>query len=119
MNVLLDENLPFRFIEVCERWGHTPFHIKKLGKGGIKNGEVYSLALELDACIFTRDADFTVLEKLHKYPVKGVVFFSISDSRTDVLVRYLNRFCSEYLHLLEDPSIIIISDDKIERIAPK
>jgi predicted nuclease of predicted toxin-antitoxin system len=49
MRILLDENLPFALITFLEERGHAVFHIKKLGKSGIKNGEVSSLPRNLSA----------------------------------------------------------------------
>ncbi len=44
MNIkfLLDENMPFALVEFLKNKGYEAEHLKKLGKGGIRNGEVYS-----------------------------------------------------------------------------
>jgi len=73
MNFLLDENLPFALIEILTQRGHTAFHVKKLGKIGIVNGEVYKLAIELNAWLITRDKDFRNLEKFTRYDIQGII----------------------------------------------
>ena len=47
MRILLDENIPYAFIDFLEKKGHTVEHIKKIGKSGIKNGDVYKYLLLL------------------------------------------------------------------------
>ncbi|MEW6200628.1 MAG: DUF5615 family PIN-like protein [bacterium] len=48
MNIrfLLDENMPYALIALIEKRGFLVEHLKKIGKSGIKNGEVYKLAEE-------------------------------------------------------------------------
>ena len=60
MNIkfLLDENIPYVLIKLLEKKGFSVAHLKKIGRGGIKNGEVYKLAEESKSWIITRDADF-------------------------------------------------------------
>jgi len=41
---LLDENLPFALVSFLEKRGYQVDHLKKMGKSGIKNGEVYKIA---------------------------------------------------------------------------
>ena len=41
---LLDENTPYALIGLLESRGFTVIHLKKIGKGGIKNGEVCEFA---------------------------------------------------------------------------
>lgn len=38
---LPDENTPYTMIDLLESRGFTAMHLKKIGKGGIRNGEVY------------------------------------------------------------------------------
>jgi predicted nuclease of predicted toxin-antitoxin system len=41
---LLDENIPYALIDLLEKQNFTVEHLKKIGKQGIKNGEVYKVA---------------------------------------------------------------------------
>lgn len=45
----LDENMPFALLKFLRDRGYEASHLKKLGKGGIKNGEVYKVAEEQDS----------------------------------------------------------------------
>lgn len=38
---LLDENTPYALIDLLENRGFTAMHLKKIGKGGIRKGEVF------------------------------------------------------------------------------
>ncbi|GJQ22921.1 MAG: DUF5615 family PIN-like protein [Planctomycetia bacterium] len=40
---LLDENIPYALIDLLESRGFTVMHLKRIGKGGIRNGEVLNL----------------------------------------------------------------------------
>ena len=53
ISFLLDENIPFALIEFLERKGYHVIHLKKIGKSGIKNGEVYEIAEENKMWIVT------------------------------------------------------------------
>lgn len=55
---LLDENLPFELISFLENRSYRVDHLKKMGKSGIRNGEIYKIAEQNKAWVVTRDADF-------------------------------------------------------------
>ena len=67
---LLDENTPYALIDLLESRGFTVMHLKKIGKGGIKNGEVYEFAERNKMWIITRDADLAkqIERRLRLYP---------------------------------------------------
>ena len=77
INILLDENLTFELIRLFEKFEFNVFHVKKLGKTGIKNGEVYQLAKELKAWIITRDRDFSNIVKFQLYQPEGIIFIKV------------------------------------------
>jgi len=52
---MLDENIPYALIDLLERRGFSVQHLKKIGKQGIKNGEVYEIAERENMWIVTRD----------------------------------------------------------------
>lgn len=70
---LLDENIPYSLIGFLERQGYKADHVRKLGKAGIRNGEVYQLAVELKAWIVTRDKDFRNYTKFLSYKVPALL----------------------------------------------
>jgi predicted nuclease of predicted toxin-antitoxin system len=55
---LLHEDIPYAFIDLLGRRGFSAHHLKKIGKQGIRNGEVYGIAARENMWIITRDADF-------------------------------------------------------------
>ncbi len=84
MNIkfLLDENMPFALIEFLRNKGYKTEHLKKMGKSGIKNGEVYQVAKEQEAWILTRDSDFKNYHKFATHSIKGIIVLTLSDTRT-------------------------------------
>ncbi|MCF6148266.1 MAG: DUF5615 family PIN-like protein [Candidatus Kuenenia sp.] len=64
---LLDENMPYALIDFLESRGFTATHLKRIGKGGIRNGEVYEFAEKNKMWIITRHADFQNIKKFNNY----------------------------------------------------
>src|SRR5436309_3245126 len=109
MTFLLDENIPFDLIDSLTRKGHTVHHIKKLGKTGIVNGEVYSLAKELDAWLRTRDKDFRNLEKFYRYDVNGIIVLVAGGKlKAHEIVRTISNFLEEHSAQLSEKKLIEI-----------
>ena len=114
ISVLLDENMPFNLIELFEKVGHITYHVKKLGKTGIKNGEVYKLSLELKAWIITRDSDFENLAKFEQYDPYGVVVIK-TNITTSVFLRKLFKTLLEKKSIdFSQQQLIVIDEDGIK-----
>jgi len=116
MKFLLDENMPYDLIPVFERAGHHAFHIKKLGKTGIKNGEVYSLAASLDAWIITRDIDFISEVKFNFYKPFGIIYFGMRDTTVLNVVRAFQRILSVHEIDFLKPKLVKVYEYGIEII---
>lgn len=117
MTFLLDENLPFALIDAIERLDHTVHHIKKLGKSGIVNGEVYQLSIELRSWIITRDKDFLNLEKFYRYSVAGIiVIVSSKDLTVKELIETIAIFFDHHLDLCSIKRLITIEDGVVRTL---
>lgn len=114
---LLDENISFLIEDFLKRKGFVVYHIKKLGKTGIKNGEVYKLA-EPDKCwIITRDTDFLSQDKLKKYKVGGVIVFRLKESVTKNLLQALKTILSDNKkYALTEKKIYIVMEEGIREV---
>lgn len=113
ISLLLDENLPFALIGALEERGCTVHHIKKLGKAGIKNGEVYRLAEDMDAWIVTRDADFQGLERFLRSSLRGIIVIKQHDVRTPVLLSTMNDLFSHHISLFSTSCVIVVNDEEL------
>lgn len=111
--ILLDENIPFAFIDFFEKRNCSVEHIKKIGKSGIKNGEVYKYAEKGKRWIVTRDADFQNYFKYHKYEIGGVILFKTSISKTSDLLKILAKFWQKHHENLHTKLLITIEDDTV------
>lgn len=116
MNIkfILDENLPFALVEFLINKGYEAEHLKKLGKGGIRNGEVYKVAEEKDAWILTRDSDFKSYHKFVTHPVKGIIVLTLSDTRTQNLLNVVGQFLETQSEKLSSKRLIIIEEGEIK-----
>ncbi|MBC8233424.1 DUF5615 family PIN-like protein [bacterium] len=115
MNIrfLLDENMPFALGGFLRNKGYEANHLKKLGKVGIKNGEVYKVAEENNAWILTRDSDFKSYHKFITHNIRGIIVFTLSDTRTLNILNVMKRFLETQYEKLSSKHLIIIEDNKI------
>lgn len=111
--ILLDENLPFAFVSFFEQCGYTVFHIKKLGKSGIRNGEVYKLAEELNCWLITRDADFRSLEKFLRSNVLGIILLKQEDHRTPILLQTMKQLLEKESTLFSSSQLVIVEEGEV------
>jgi len=116
MNFLLDENMPYDLMVEFEKSGHQVFHIKKLGKTGIKNGEVYSLAKSLEAWIITRDIDFASESKFLLYNPFGVIYYGLRDTTVRNVVFVFRKLLINESIKFNEPRLIKVFEDGIEII---
>lgn len=114
--ILLDENISFEVIPFLEKYGYFVEHIKKIGKSGIRNGEVYKLAVSKEMWIFTRDTDFLNIIKFHNYDVKGIIVLKLLDTTTKNIIKHLKNIVENKAEYLNDKRLIQISDDAINII---
>jgi len=112
-NIFLDENLPFALIEFFVERKINVEHIKKIGKTGIKNGDVYQYAEANKMWIVTRDADFQNYSKFQQYHISGIILFKTSLSNKPYLLKILKNFWNKYSEKLTKKLLIIISDNKV------
>lgn len=115
MNIrfLLDENIPYALIEFLEEKGYHAEHLKRMGKGGIKNGEVYRIAEEGRMWIVTRDADFQSYYRFTTHNIGGVIVIRQTNARTEHLLRTMENFLERHKDKLNRKHLIIIEDDRI------
>ena len=113
MKILLDENMPFAFIDFLNEKGHTVEHLKKIGKGGIKNSNVYKYAETEKMWIFTKDSDFKNVLKFETYNIQGVLLFKVSNTFTENLLKLMNLLLKNYSDKFEEKHLIIVEDDGV------
>ncbi len=107
---LLDENIPFALINFLEKRGYSVEHLKKTGRGGIRNGEVYKLAEESKMWIITRDADFQSYYKFVSHDIGGIILIKLTITKTGHLLKTMARFLDKYNDKLSEKHLIIVED---------
>ncbi len=111
---LLDENMPFALLEFLKNREYEAYHLKKLEKVGIKNGEVYKLAEGMGTWILTRDSDFRSYHKFITHNVRGIIVFMLSDTTTRNMLDVMNRFLKTHCEKLASKHLMIIDDDTVK-----
>ena len=109
----IDENIPFSFIDYFEKTNYNVEHIKKIGKSGIKNGEVYQYAELKKRWIVTRDADFQNYLKFQTYQIGGIILFKTTLSNKDYLLSMLKQLIQKHQRRLQTKLLITIEDNRI------
>ncbi len=112
-SILIDENLPYD-LECFFAEKNVPVeHIKKIGKAGIKNGEVYQYAEINKRWIITRDVDFQNYFKFQQYNIGGIILIKTSLTNKRYLLKFLNKFWNEHSNKLNKKLLVIIEDSKV------
>ena len=110
---LLDENIPYALINFLEKKDFAVEHLKKLQMSGIKNGEVYKIAEKRKMWIITRDADFQNYYRFSSYDVGGVIVIKLTLTKTNYLLKAMERFLAKYQDKLLEKHLIIVEDEII------
>ncbi len=111
---LLDENMPFALIEFLEERGYPVEHLKKIGKGGIKNGDVYKYAESNKMWIITRDADFQNYHKFISHDVSGIILIKLTITKTSHLLKTLKDVLDKCKDKLSNKHLIIVEDEVVK-----
>jgi len=110
---LLDENIPYALIDFLEKRGFSVEHLKKLQMGGIKNGEVYKIAVKRKMWIITRDADFQNYYRFGSHDIAGIILIKLTLTKTNYLLKAMERFLAKYQDKLLEKHLIIVEDEII------
>jgi predicted nuclease of predicted toxin-antitoxin system len=111
---LLDENMPFALLEFLTNRGYDTIHLKKIEKVGIKNGEVYKVAEKDNSWIITRDSDFKNLHKFIEHNIRGILVFTVTDTRTQNILNLMKQFLEFHSEKLTSKHLIIIEDKEVK-----
>jgi len=85
---LVDANLPPALARWLASQGHEAYHVSDLGMTSMSDRAIWQHARDIDACIVTKDEDFTLLQALDRSgPV--VVWIRIGNAVRGVLLRRL------------------------------
>jgi predicted nuclease of predicted toxin-antitoxin system len=111
---LLDENIPYAVIDFLQKKGIDVQHLKKMGKQGIKNGEVYEIAENEQSWIVTRDTDFQNLQRFYHYNVAGIILFKLTGSKTEQLLNAMVRLLDKQKDKFAGKALIIVEDYEVK-----
>jgi len=114
MKFLLDENIPYALIDLLKKRGFNVQHLKKMGKQGAKNGEVYKIAENEKSWIVTRDADFQNLLRFYSYHIAGIILFKLTRSKTEYLIDEMIRLLDKQKDKFAWKNLIIVEDYEVK-----
>lgn len=91
MRVLLDENVALLVQEHLTASGHQVEHLASRSLKGLKNGEIYQLALQGFDLFITNDRDFLSPRTFPPTPQLGIIFLRVSMAKPQDQVSALQR----------------------------
>ncbi len=106
--------MPFALLDLLINKGYEAYHLKKLEKGGIKNGEVYRIAERYNAWILTRDSDFKNYQKFAAHSIQGVMVFTLRNTTTRNILDVMNRFLNQHSEKLISKYLLNIDDSTVK-----
>ena len=111
---LLDENIPYALIDLLQKRGFEVQHLKRIGKQGAKNGEVYEIAESERSWVVTRDADFQNLRRFYHYNVAGIILFKLTRAKTEHLLKAMIALLDKQGDKLAGKNLIIVEDYEVK-----
>ena len=88
--------------------------MKKMGKQGIRNGEVYEIAENEKCWIVTRDADFQNLRRFYHYNLAGIILFKLTRSKTEHLLNTMIRLLDKQEDKFAGKNLIVVDDYEVK-----
>lgn len=107
---IIDENLSFELIPFLQKKGFTAEHIKIMGLGGTKNGELYKIIEKKKAWFISKDKDFSVKEKFDKYKVGGIIVLNLSNESTKNFKKYIDMVFNKLNENFSEKKLILVRD---------
>lgn len=97
MRILLDENIAFSIQKALLELGHDVDHVKKLGIGGVPNGQVYERAQQGYHLFIINDRHFLNPDIFPPHQGLGVIFLRISMVDPNEQINALKEFLTNEL----------------------
>jgi predicted nuclease of predicted toxin-antitoxin system len=97
---LVDANLPPALARWLASEGHESYHVSDLGMTSMSDRAIWQRACDINACIVTKDEDFTLLQALDPSG-PAIVWIRIGNAVRSVLLRRLPGIWPAVLSAIE------------------
>jgi predicted nuclease of predicted toxin-antitoxin system len=119
MKIKLDENLPFRLVNILFQLGHETDTILQEGLKGCNDAQIWEAAQRSGYFLITQDLDFSNINRFIPGTHHGLLFIRLRDpGREALLKRIQNLFETEAVEYWQD-CFVVVTENKIRVRYPK
>src|SRR6266581_2046736 len=112
MRFLADMGVSQRVVTWLQEQGHEATHLRDEGLQKLENGDIFTKAFRESRIILTWDLDFTEILALSKTGTVSAVVFRLMNTRSDHVIKRLERVLSESAQDLEEGAIISVEEGR-------
>jgi len=119
LKFVVDENVSFSVVRELKAKGHNVISIIEKGYRGLKNSEVFFLAVKERAIIITRDHHFTNPFKYPSEKTKGIIYIRYGNLTSEKEACLVLNFIKKHDLKEIDGSIVILSKETLKIRYPR
>ena len=112
MRFLADMGVSQRVVRWLRDAGHDATHLRDAGLHRLLDGDIFTKAAQEQRIILTWDLDFAEILALSGSHTVSAVVFRLMNTRTDHVIRRLDRVLSESERDLSDGAIISVEESR-------
>ena len=112
MRFLADMGVSQRVVTWLQEQGHDATHLRDEGLQKLENGEIFTKAFRESRIILTWDLDFTEIVALSGTRIVSAVVFRLMNTRSENVIRRLERVLAESAPDLEEGAIISVEESR-------
>ena len=101
-----------RVVTWLQEQGHEATHLRDEGLQKLENGDIFTKAFRESRIILTWDLDFTEILALSKTGTVSAVVFRLMNTRSDHVIKRLERVLSASARDLEEGAIISVEEGR-------
>jgi len=119
MKIKLDENLPFRLVEILSQLGHETDTIPQEGLKGCNDAQIWEATQRAGYFLITQDLDFSNIHRFMPGTHHGLLLIRLRDpGREALLKRIQNLFETEAVEHWQS-CFVVVTEHKIRVRYPK
>ena len=112
MRFLADMGISWRVVEWLRNNEHEAIHLREQQLHRLPNGDIFVMAADDRRIILTWDLDFTEIVALSGPRIVSAVVFRLMNTRSENVIRRLERVLAESARDLEEGAIISVEESR-------
>jgi predicted nuclease of predicted toxin-antitoxin system len=112
MRFLADMGVSWRVVEWLRKDGHEAIHLREQQLHRLPDGGIFAMAADDQRIILTWDFDFTEIVALSGTRIVSTVVFRLMNTRSENIIRRLERVLAESARDLEEGAIVSVEESR-------